>query len=65
MHKKNQKILKFRKIRKCMKKKSFWEKSFHPFKRHVQQNWRDENMPILTDRLFSKGIYSIYNFYSF
>ena len=31
-------------------------KRFHPFKRHLYQNWKAENMPVVAVRLVFKNI---------
>ena len=46
------KLSKLEKLKKTWwRKKIFWKKRFHPFRRHLQQNWRVENMPVVPGRL--------------
>ena len=49
--KKNQKKIKFGEIRKYMKRVFLKEKRLHPFKKHLLQNWRAENMAVVAARL--------------
>ena len=49
---KKMKNFRLRKFDSIWTKSIFWEKKcFHPFKRHRQQNWRAERMPVVARRL--------------
>ena len=48
---KNQENFKFRKITKFDEESILQKKRCHPFKRHLQQTWWAESMPVVADRL--------------
>ena len=48
---KMRKFLYLEKLEKIMKKESILKKRFHPLKRHLYQNGKAENMPVLAGRL--------------
>ena len=48
---KTRKVCKFGKIRNFEEEYFFERKSFHIFNRHIEQNWRAENMPMVASCL--------------
>ena len=49
-------FVKLQKLENMMKKQSILKKSFHPFKRHLQQNWKAEDMPVVAGHLVKFNI---------
>ena len=48
---KNYQNIKFGKVIKYMTNDFLKKKRFPPFERHLQQNWKVENMPVIAGRL--------------